>query len=491
MYDVRGLLTVMGPGRMGTTAYDTAWVARLADLAPTLSNHALEWISEHQLADGSWGAEQPLYYHDRIVSTLAAMLVLARRGRRVHDRVRIENGLKALDRLTSDATRRLASDANGAPAGFEMIVPTLVAEAEKLGIIKQQGDRILGRLGQMRRAKLAKLKGIKINRYVTTALSAELAGEDALDMLDIDNLQESNGSVGNSPSATAHFAMYARPGDREALLYLRDVLVDGGAPFVSPFENFERIWILWNLHIGGLLTRDIMPLAQPHIDSLEAQWKPGQGLGFSSTYSLMDGDDTSLGYDLLTDLGHPVDLEAVLGFEEKDHFRCFNLEVNASIDVNIHVLGALRRAGCGVDHPSVQKALGFIRKRRLTGKYWIDKWNASPFYTTAHAIIFCQGYDDEMCQTAVDWILKMQNSNGAWGFYRAATAEETAYCLQALSLWRKAGGKVPGGRIELGARWLRGHTEPPYPPLWIGKSLYCPDLLVQSTILSALALAQG
>jgi hypothetical protein len=96
-----------------------------------------------------------------------------------------------------------------------------------------------------------------------------------------------------------------------------------------------------------------------------------------------------------------------------------------------------------------------------------------------------------MCQTAVDWILKTQNSNGGWGFYRVATAEETAYCLQALSLWRKAGGKVLGGRIEQGMRWLRSHTEPPYPPRWIGKSLYCPELLVQSVILSALALAEN
>jgi hypothetical protein len=50
---------------------------------------------------------------------------------------------------------------------------------------------------------------------------------------------------------------------------------------------------------------------------------------------------------------------------------------------------------------------------------------------------------------------------------------------------------VLGGRIEQGMRWLRSHTEPPYPPLWIGKSLYCPELLVQSVILSALALAEN
>jgi len=40
-----------------------------------------------------------------------------------------------------------------------------------------------------------------------------------------------------------------------------------------------------------------------------------------------------------------------------------------------------------------------------------------------------------------------------------------------------------------GARWLAEHAEGPYTPLWIGKSLYSPNLVVRSAILSALILA--
>jgi hypothetical protein len=43
--------------------------------------------------------------------------------------------------------------------------------------------------------------------------------------------------------------------------------------------------------------------------------------------------------------------------------------------------------------------------------------------------------------------------------------------------------------ILRGAAWLSEHAEPPYTPRWIGKSLYAPNLVVRSAILSALVLA--
>ena len=60
-----------------------------------------------------------------------------------------------------------------------------------------------------------------ISRNVTMAFSAEMAGTDGKHMLDVDNLQEDNGSVGVSPSATAYFATYISKGDEASLNYLR------------------------------------------------------------------------------------------------------------------------------------------------------------------------------------------------------------------------------------------------------------------------------
>jgi hypothetical protein len=85
-----------------------------------------------------------------------------------------------------------------------------------------------------------------INRNMTMAFSAEMAGVDGQHMLDVENLQESNGSVGVSPSATAYFATYIKKGDTASLKYLRDTIKpDGGMPNVAPFDVFEIAWALW------------------------------------------------------------------------------------------------------------------------------------------------------------------------------------------------------------------------------------------------------
>jgi len=139
------LIDEIGPGHMASTAYDTAWTARLGEIDWGISSQSLAWLSENQLPDGSWGALAPVYYHDRVLCTLAAMIALTYRGRRGHDKVQIENGRIALERIVSGATQGLQSDPNGATVGFEMIAPTLAEEAERLGLIKGQGDRICKR----------------------------------------------------------------------------------------------------------------------------------------------------------------------------------------------------------------------------------------------------------------------------------------------------------------------------------------------------------
>ncbi|HSG43493.1 MAG TPA: hypothetical protein VLA72_10095, partial [Anaerolineales bacterium] len=317
----------IGPGHMASTAYDTAWTARLGEIDWGISSKSLAWLSENQLPDGSWGALAPNYYHDRVICTLAAMIALTYRGRRGHDKVQIENGKTALERVVRGATQGLQSDPNGATVGFEMIAPTLAEEAERLGLIKGQGDRILGRLSKQRAKKLSYLKGKMISRHVTMAFSSEMAGKDGQHMLDIENLQEKDGSVGVSPSATAYFATYIKQGDEASLNYLRNVRnPDDGMPNVAPFDVFEIAWTLWNLSlIPDLRHEDKL---KPHLDFLSDAWQPKVGIGFASGYSVKDSDDTGLVYETLLRYGIEKDIASVLGYEEDEHFRCFDLEVN-------------------------------------------------------------------------------------------------------------------------------------------------------------------
>ena len=485
---IEKLISEIGPGHMGSTAYDTAWTARLGEVDWSLSSRSLSWLAEHQLPDGSWGAPAPMYYHDRVLCTLAAMIALSYRGRRGQDKVQIEKGRLALERIVGGATQGLQSDPNGATVGFEMIAPTLAAEAEKLGIIKNQGNRILGRLSKQRAKKLSYLQKNMISRHVTMAFSAEMAGTDGRHMLDIENLQERNGSVGVSPSATAYFATYVKRGDEAALNYLRGVMKpDGGMPNVAPFDIFEIAWTLWNLSFIPEVTKDRK--LQPHLDFLSKTWQPRHGVGFAAGYSVKDSDDTGLVYDTLLRFGHEKDLASVLLYEEKDHFRCFDLEANPSISANIHVLGALGQAGLDHRNASVLKVLRFLQKAKGSNHFWVDKWHSSAYYATSHAIIACGTLASGLVQDALEWMLHSQNKDGSWGTY-IPSAEETAYALQALWFWNEKVARVPRHAIKNGARWLKEHMDQAYPPLWIGKCLYNPSLVIRSAVISALALAQ-
>ena len=482
------LLKKMDMGQMANTVYDTAWVARLGDLDKQLSGEALDWICANQLEDGSWGANSPFYYHDRVICTLAAMIALTETGRRAQDRRQIESGKIALDRIANKATKGLTLDPAGPTVGFEMIAPTLLAEAEASGIIESQGQHILGRLAGQRSTKLTLLKGRMISRSITVAFSAEMAGSDGSRLLDVENLPEANGSIGHSPSATVYYLKNVAPTDEKALNYLRTITTNKGVPDLTPFDLFERVWVLWNLAQSSCSDKEMIALCQPHLDYIQAAWAAGEGIGFSTGYTPKDADNTIVGYDLLLRFGREADLKAVLSYEEDKFFRCYQFESHPSIGVNIHALSALRQAGFGVEYPSIDKIIQFLRRTQVVGAYWFDKWHVSPYYATSHAILAAAGYADELVNNSIDWMLRTQNEDGSWGFY-LPTVEETAYCLQALITWKKYGRQVPDEKMSLAINWLINHMELPRPPLWIGKCLYYPEYIVESAILSALLLA--
>ena len=485
-YNLSTLFERIGQSDMLTTAYDTAWLARLSEFDHELGLPALEWLSSNQLPDGSWGAAESYYYPDRVISTLSAMIALTYRGKRQSDKRQIEKGLEALEKMTDNATKGLATALKGPTVGFEMIVPTLVEQAESLGLIKQQKERILGRISKQRAKKLSLIKGKMINRNITVAFSAEMAGTDGQHLLDVENLQEENGSVGCSPSATAYFALQVKREDTKAIDYLCNTRNEnGGVPNVGPFDVFEIAWTLWNLS----LIPDFMKVkdqVKKHIDFLSTVWDKGGGAGFSSEYSVNDSDGTSVVFDTLHRYGVNKKEDNILAYEEKEYFKCFELESDPSISANIHVLSALRQAGFDKSYPPVSKVLNFLNKSKLNDGYWDDKWHISPFYTTSHAIIACAGFADDLVAEAVEWVIKKQKFDGSWGTF-SSTAEETAYAIQALWFWNQNGGNVPETILLNGKKWLENNNSK-YEPLWIGKCLYSPRLVIDSAILCAINL---
>jgi halimadienyl-diphosphate synthase len=486
--EAQQLLSEIGNGKMRATTYDTAWAARLQPFDETLAHSALEWLCEHQNEDGSWGVNEA-YYCDRIICTLSALIALTQYGRRRADRFRIEYGLSALDRII--LSQNMAEDQT---IGFEMIIPSLVRQAVELNLISQQAEQILRPLEALRQRKLRLLQnyGKLIDRHVTVAFSAEMAGSDMLSLLDKLNLQEANGSIAVSPSATAYYASYVLPGDTAALNYLRaNQQPDGGLPNVAPFDVFERAWTLWNLSLTSEMLQETIPGGQQHLDFLAKEWKPRAGVTYASGLSPKDADDTGVVFEVLSRFGYEVDVTAVLRYEEDTHFRCFDLEANPSISANIHVAAGLREVGYERHHPALAKVINFLSGQRTVGGYWLDKWHLSPYYPTGHAIIAFGGFANDIAQPALDWLIDSQRPNGGWGVSQS-TPEETAYALQALLFWKKQGNTtVPLEVLRKGREWLRVHQNDCSPSLWIGKCLYCPERVVQSAVFSALLMAEA
>jgi len=83
VHEAKNLLNRLDMGHMRGVAYDTAWVARLAnDSGKPLFPESIKWLIAHQKEDGSWGGDVE-YYHDRVVSTLSSLLALEKSKKKI------------------------------------------------------------------------------------------------------------------------------------------------------------------------------------------------------------------------------------------------------------------------------------------------------------------------------------------------------------------------------------------------------------------------
>lgn len=475
---INKLLTEIGIGRITPSAYDTAWIARLQSQMPEQSSAALDWLRANQLPDGSWGASEFFYYHDRMACTLSAITAL-QQADADEDKCRIHKGL---DFLVKNS-KKMDLNPVGATVGFEMIAPTLLEDVQTNGF-----GNILSLNGKGAAARQRKLKNIPshmISRHTTMAHSAEMVGNDGKHIIDWDDLLEENGSVGFSPAATCYFIMSRNQGTQKAVKHLTNIFQDGSLPTVSSIDLFETTWGLWNFQVAY---PSLDPsLISHHLDFIEAAWTE-VGTSFAAGYTPKDGDDSSMAYDVLVRGGRNPDLSVVLHYEDESVFRCYANESDPSISTNVHVLGALQQAGMECNHQSVQKTINYLREKQHPDGWWLDKWHTSPYYPTTHFVITGAGYcAQDMVSKAVSWIANTQNKNGSWG-YIIPTAEETAYSLQALAHYKRLGYPVDTHILERGKSWLLEHQEEIYTPLWVGKSLYSPVRVVASTVLSALVM---
>jgi hypothetical protein len=84
----------------------------------------------------------------------------------------------------------------------------------------------------------------------------------------------------------------------------------------------------------------------------------------------------------------------------------------------------------------------------------------------------------------------MQRADGSWGYFDQGTAEETAYVLLTLLGFHQRFNTVDIDVLKRGAGylWHAYESNGRYPDLWIAKSLFAPEGVVESAILAAMYL---
>lgn len=471
------LLKNIDMGFMGGMAYDTAWIARVPLNRTTdkpMFPQTLLWLFTNQKEDGSWGSEIE-YYHDRILSTLASIITLSK----THHSEKFKDNIKKGESYIWYNILNLKKGEHETVA-FELLFPALMKEAESIGLNLPFHERLYS--DEREKKLILGYNDLLSKRPSTISYSIEHLG-DNFQFETMPSIQLKNGSIGNSPAATA-FSL-TKSYDQWAYNYIQKVLRFNydSSMGLYPFEIFEKAWILDNFQLAEIPIKNQLKVLSMY---LKEHWSE-DGISMSRTYPSKDLDDTAVVFKLLSENNSKLDPEIFMKYFYEDHFKCYQSERNPSIVVQIRVLDAIKNLkSMNQRDEFIDVLMNYLKKSSFPGWYWKDKWNMTPYYTTNLALRAFGDLDSDLSSRVIDWFLDTQNPNGSWG-YLDGTMEETAYGIQALLYYHTKVDKIDIKSVESAVKYLEmNYQNKNYPELWIGKGLYTPKNIVQSVVISAL-----
>ena len=120
-----------------------------------------------------------------------------------------------------------------------------------------------------------------------------------------------------------------------------------------------------------------------------------------------------------------------------------------SVDVTAHIIEAFGKLGIGKDHPSMVRALDYIKREQEADGAWFGRWGVNYIYGTGAVLPALEAIGEDMSQPyirkASDWLILHQNEDGGWGESCASymdpkqmgrgksTASQTAWALMGLA----------------------------------------------------------
>jgi hypothetical protein len=477
-------------GLISPEVYSTAWVAlvpSIDDINQPAWPQALEFIRTSQLADGGWGEPNVYFAHERLISTLAAILALAT-WKNPADESFVERGVAAVSQYVAE----LASEPNE-PIGFELLLPALLSMLEPFSL-KLPPTLWSDEFKRMTAKKKSLIGNLEVDYQQprTWWFSMEILPEERL--LEIDErILDRYGSIATSTATTAAYLRALRLNGRNsprAAAFLNHVLNlgNGGVSFCWPIEVFELTWVLDSFRRAGFAStdRELAPL----IKALTRMYETSPtGLSWSQAFPLNDCDNTATGYAVLRWAGLEPCEKPLLGFWETNHFLTYLDERTPSVSANVHALTALRYNLTSSEHKRLAiRVTEWLREQLRLYKQFNDKWHVSPLYVTSRSISALAGWDNDLAQQCIHYILECQDVSGGWGRDGRPNIEETSLAVLGLIAGLRAGLLKDEHSLKLASRFLgKHHAHHPSERLWIGKTLYQPVGVTLGTVYAAQA----
>ncbi|MGC4795432.1 prenyltransferase [Micromonospora saelicesensis] len=482
-------------GQVAPSVYESG---RLVAGAAWLPGHhqRIGFLLREQRPDGAWGPPEGYALVPTLSATDALLAALADGGWAGADLLApVARGLDALTGRLLPIHARALPDT---PA-LDLIVPALVES-----INGRLTGLDLGTAERLPRPPLAlpaglgsdRLRAVRAAVAAGAALPTKLAHfYEVLDATPAD-AGPTLTAVGASPAATAAWLTAAGPAAGPAAhAFLRELIreADGPVPCPTPITVFERAWVLSGLRRAGVAVNPPATVLRTLAAATGAEGiATGEGLP-------TDADTTSVTLDALARFGRPADPASLWAYETAEGFCTWpGSEDGFSVTTNAHVLDAFGQhvaAHPGADaryHRTVERLSAVLPAHQLADGPWQDRWHASPYYATACCVLALAEFGRgaaaaEAVDRAAGWVLNSQRADGSWGRWDG-TAEETAYALQVLLAVPTTVPRVDDA-VARGHAYLHESAGREHPPLWYGKELYCPTVIVRATVLAACRLA--
>ncbi|KAL0458127.1 UNVERIFIED_CONTAM: Kolavenyl diphosphate synthase TPS5, chloroplastic [Sesamum latifolium] len=366
---IRSMLRSMDDGEISVSAYDTAWVALVEDIGgggvPQFPS-SLDWISNNQHDDGSWGDSDTFSAHDRIISTLACVVAL--RFWNLHP----DKTDKGISFIRENIYKLEDENEEQMPIGFEVALPSLIEIAKSLAIHIPNHSPALQRIHARRDLKLKRIPW-DIMHQVPTTLLHSLEGMPGLNWQKLLKLQSADGSFLFSPSSTA-FALQQTKNEN-CLKYLVDHVkkFNGGVPNVYPVDLFERLWAVDRLQRLGI-SRYFQHEIDECINYVHRYWT-NKGICWARNSEVQDIDDTAMGFRLMRLHGYEVSADVFKHFENGGEFFCFVGQSDQAVTgmYNLYRASQVMFPGENIFAYARKFSATFLQQKRASNEL-LDKW---------------------------------------------------------------------------------------------------------------------